>query len=155
MQNRDELLSSRRHDQEKTLLKKAHSHTHISSHYLQIENTTLDTPLALKDTIETLTDDHKDNEISVVLVDTRTPVIAKRQIGKIPINHVNMIIKKHLYNPLTTDNLENDDTTFYVPLADTGSGSNNQQILELERIPSNRRNEICKRAGVNHRLKLS
>ena len=70
---------------------KAHSDTHTSSLYLQIENTTLDTPLA--DTIETLTDDHKHNEISVVLVDTRTPVIAKKQIEKIPMNHVNMIIQ--------------------------------------------------------------
>ena len=72
---------------------KAHSDTHTSSHYLQIENITLDTPLALADTIETLTDDHKHNEISVVLVDSRTPVIAKKQIEKNPINHVNMIIQ--------------------------------------------------------------
>ena len=57
-------------------------------YYLQIENTTLDTPLTLAYTIEKITD----NEISIELVDTSRPSDSI-ETERIPISHISMKIQ--------------------------------------------------------------
>ena len=112
-----------------------------TSHYLQIENTTLDTPFALADTIETMTDSHTDHEISVVQVDTSRPnnsIETGREIRDQLYPHENT---DHLDTLLTRDNQENKDTRLDAPLADTqtaevtihrGTDTENAEIIKAE-----------------------
>ena len=112
-----------------------------TSHCSQIENATLDTPLALADTIETMADSHIDHEVSVVLVDTSRPsnsIETDREISDQLYQHENT---DHLDTPPTRDNSENKDTTLDAPLADTqtaevtierGTDIENAEIINTE-----------------------
>ena len=86
--------------------------------YFQIEKTTLDSLLTLADTIETMTDSHTDNAISLELVQTSRPsdsIATDREDSHQLYQHGNT---DHIDTSPTRDNLENEDT-LDAPLADT------------------------------------